>query len=152
MRKILIVEDDAYKLEAIAEIISHTAFPCEIDESRSVQSAVASVSSRQHDILVLDMSLPSHDPENGAMLGIPRLSGGIEVLFELNYIGSIADVVIVTQYPEIEMSGELVPLSDVIPFIKNEYGITVSACIYYDPDSLSWKERMINAIAEIIAK
>lgn len=152
MISVLIVEDDAYKLEALSEIISSTVEICSTDPCRSVQSAVTAVAAHRYDIIILDMSLPSHDLEKGSMLGIPRLSGGIEVLFELDYIGAKADVVIVTQYPEIEMSGELVPLCEVAAFVKREYGIAITACIYYDSDSTDWKIQIADAINTIVGK
>jgi CheY-like chemotaxis protein len=150
VKRVLIVEDDAYKLEALSDLISQIFGTLEIFACRSVQSAVASLSSQTFDVVVLDMSLPSHDLEKGSMLGIPRLSGGIEVLFELDYIGSAAHIMIVTQYPEIEMSGKLVPLNKVVEFIGQEYGLQVIACVYYDSDSTEWKAEISRNMKEAL--
>lgn len=150
--KVLIVEDDAYKLDALSEVVNEIASPCSIDPCRSVQSAVSSLAANEYDIVVLDMSLPSHDLEKGSMLGIPRLSGGMEVLFELDYSSASSKIIIVTQYPEIEMSGELVSLDRVINFISREYLMEVTACIYYDPDTKAWRQEMISAVRGLLNK
>jgi len=146
--RILIVEDDAFKLDAILEIVGSVLVGWNIDVCRSVQSAVKAVSSVDYKIVILDMSLPSHDLELGLLHGIPVLSGGVEVLFELNYRGAPSDVVVVTQYPEIEMSGRLVPLEETADFISKSFGIIVSKCIYFDPDQSAWRRALHESLTE----
>lgn len=149
MRCALIVEDDAYKLDALSEVLRSAAQDIRLTTCRSVQSAVSEIASADFDIIILDMSLPSHDPEKGSMLGIPRLSGGVEVLFELDYLSKKTNVIIVTQYPEIEMSGELVSLDQVPDFVLREYGIEVISCLYYDADNDIWKRRMLDTLGKV---
>ncbi|MFQ3252298.1 MAG: CheY-like chemotaxis protein [Loktanella salsilacus] len=140
--KVLIVEDDSYKRDAVAAFIRRKYTSVDVEFRKSVQSAVECVTNEDFDFVVLDMSLPSHDLESGGALSIPRLSGGVEVLFELNYLKKTPKVIILTQYPEVEMSNELVPLLDVREFVAENYGVNIVDCVYFDFERSEWQDQL----------
>ena len=146
--RVLIVEDDQYKCEAVESLLSSMRPGCQFTVCKSVQSAVVSVGEADFDLIVLDMSLPSHELDSGGALGIPRLSGGVELLFELNYINKFPPVIILTQFPEIEMSNQLVPLDEVSDFVSDNFGISISSCVYYEFENIDWHEQFLKGIPE----
>lgn len=150
MTSVLIVEDDTYKLDGLLEVVNRALVDASITCCRSVQAAVVEICDKNFEFVILDMSLPSHDPEKGSMLGIPRLSGGVEVLFELDYNSKESNVIIVTQYPEIEMSDEMVPLPKVKEFLKGNYNINIRSCVYYDSDSHAWQAEISETIKLLV--
>lgn len=144
--KVLIVEDDQFKQDAISNVVNDSIKECQTSFSKSVQSAVKVITDEVFDVVILDMSLPSHDLELASGLGIPRLSGGVEVLFELQYQAKSPRIVIVTQYPEIELANRMLPLDEAGDFIFAEYGICIEKCVFFDFEDNEWKSTLVAGI------
>ena len=144
---ILIVEDDEFKLNALQRLVTDGRDDITIEICKSVKAAVKAVSERDHDLLVLDMSLPSHDLELAEGLGIPRLSGGIEVLFEVQYQAKKMPTIIVTQYPEIELENQMVPISEVRKYLIDAFEIEVDTCLFFDLEDMTWSEELRRVLA-----
>ncbi|MFG7350839.1 hypothetical protein ACGMNB_07575 [Shewanella oncorhynchi] len=140
---ILIVEDDEHKSSQIVEIFNSLNFKVEdktiVDNVRdAVRYLVQSTPTK----IVLDMSLPSHKALPGQGTPVPLPNGGIEVLFELKRRGlTELPILILTQYPEIEIEEEPVPVEESAEAIKREYGFTqLEACYYDQIHSKQWKQ------------
>jgi len=138
--KVLIVEDDQFKLDALRVIVEAELIDAKVEFRKSVQAAVKAITSKDFDLLVLDMSLPSHDLDTASGLGIPRLSGGIEVLFEMQYQRKFVRTIIVTQYPEIELENQMIPIHEVAKYLMESFEIEVECCLFFDYENTNWSE------------
>lgn len=131
---ILIVEDDDHKSSQILEICENVSI--RFDEKIVVDNVKDAVRFLVHTVpqkIVLDMSLPSHKalPGQGTPVSLP--TGGIEILFELKKMGLIhLPILILTQFPEIEIEDEPVPVEESAELIKHEYGFSKLTACYYD--------------------
>ncbi len=76
-------------------------------------------------------------------------SGGLEVLLELSYLGRIDRVIIITQYPEVEIEGKLVPLAKVSKEIKTIIDVNLLGVIQFDKYTTNWKKDIANKIGGI---
>ncbi len=139
--KILIVEDDAHKSSQIFELINSESDPRpEIIIHDNVRDAVKFINDIIPNKIILDMSLPSHKPLPGQGTPVSLPTGGIEVLFELKKKRLInLPILILTQYPEIEIEGEPIPIHDSAEVFKSEYGFKDIEACYYDIDGKQWK-------------
>lgn len=139
--KILIVEDDAHKSSQIFELInSESDSRPEIIIHDNVRDAVKFINDIIPNKIILDMSLPSHKPLPGQGTPVSLPTGGIEVLFELKKKKlTNLPILILTQYPEIEIEGEPIPINDSAEVFKNEYGFKDIEACYYDIDGKQWK-------------
>lgn len=141
--KILIVEDDEHKSSQILNVIDSlnvTSWALEVVDN--VMHAVRFLAKEVPNKIILDMSLPSHKALPGQGTPVPLPTGGIEVLFELIERDLIdIPILILTQYPEIEIESEPVPVEDAGPALSEEYGFTSLETCYYDREnSANWKE------------
>lgn len=138
---ILIVEDDEYKSSKIIELIDELSSNIDREIVDNVRDGVSFLKQRIPSKIILDMSLPSHKALQGKGTPLPLPTGGIEILFELHK-RKLFDlpVLILTQYPEIEIENEPIPTEKAADAIKKEYGFkNIEAC-YYDNslDENSW--------------
>lgn len=139
---ILIVEDDEHKSSQIIEIIKNTSNYMDNSELvDNVRDAVRFLIKLTPEKIVLDMSLPSHKALPGQGNPIPLPTGGIEVLFELKKRGLVnLPILILTQYPEIEIEEEPVPVAESAQAFEDEYGFTkLKACYYDQIHDAQWK-------------
>ena len=141
---ILLIEDDSFKLKRVLACLGKRSDSVTI--ATSVQAAVVEVNSRSFDVILVDMALPSHDLRPGGGPGTSLLSGGIEVIMELAYLGRSDPVVIITQYPEIEVEGELLPVAKVQPALQKLFDVRIKAVILYKHLSDEWEIALLEAV------
>ncbi|EOB3604639.1 TPA: response regulator transcription factor [Vibrio vulnificus] len=141
---ILIVEDDAHKSSQIMEVFNSVlGNEAEVTLVDNVMDAVRFLIDHTPEKIILDMSLPSHRALPGQGTPVPLPTGGIEVLFELR-MKNLMDlpVLILTQYPEIEIEQDLIPVQESAETFKKEYGfMAIEACYYDHGNNESWKKK-----------
>lgn len=141
--KILIVEDDEHKSSQILNVIDALSDgPSALEVVDNVMHAVRFIAQEVPSKIILDMSLPSHKAQPGQGTPVPLPTGGMEVLFEL-IERSLMDIpiLILTQYPEIEIENEPFPVEDAGLALCEEYGFTSLDTCYYDREnSANWKQ------------
>ena len=138
--KCLIVEDDKFKLDSV-RIFLHEALPgrFEITESGALSSATCALAANRFDLMIIDMSIPSHEPKAGAGSPVPLPNGGLDVLFEANYLNQDAVCVVLTQYPDIPIEGLPVPIELAAAAIATKFGIIIAGCLKYSETEDEWK-------------
>lgn len=140
---ILIVEDDEHKSSQIIEICEFANYDL---RSRlvvdNVRDAVRYLVEATPTKIILDMSLPSHKALPGQGTPVPMPTGGVEVLFELKKRNLLnLPILILTQYPEIEIEEETVPVSESPDVFHLEYGFNnIEACYYDHMHNSKWKK------------
>lgn len=140
---ILIVEDDEHKSSQIIEIIkkvpNNNLDYMLVD---NVRDAVRFLIDTIPQKIILDMSLPSHKSLPGQGNPVPLPTGGIELLFELKKRGLLElPTLILTQYPEIEIEQEPIPVEDSATVFQEEYEFKNLEAYYYDQiHDTEWKE------------
>jgi CheY-like chemotaxis protein len=139
MPRILIVEDDSFKVENLAAFLTGHLVDSEIDFVSCVASAVRIVQQEEFDLIILDMALPSHPVVSGGGAPMSLLTGGLEILFELQSLGRHDPCIIVTQYPEIEITGLFFSVESAAKAIKACFSCDVIGCVQYSEESSDWK-------------
>ena len=144
--EVLLIEDDHFKQELVEAAIRDARVNACVTVGRSVQQAVRLIRAGRYDLIVLDIALPSHESRPGGAQPISQPSGGMEVLLELSYDGRSDPVIIVTQFPEIELDGRLHPLSKVIQALADNISANVVDVIYFSAQDAGWRERLKRAL------
>lgn len=146
MKKLLIVEDDDFKLQEIVELIEASQPDVwHVSTAEAMSTAIELVNNLEFDRVILDMSIPSHPRQRGAGTAMPLTTGGLEVLFELESLGRDGRCVILTQYPEIEVEGVLVSLAESAEAILQKFQCRVLGCIHYAEET-NWKFELLKAL------
>lgn len=143
---ILIVEDDDHKSSQIIELVrGELTNSVELSVIDNVMEAARFLATTSPDKIILDMSLPSHKALPGQGTPVPLNTGGVEVLFEMIKRGLTGlPVLILTQYPEIEIEDEPVPVADSAKSLRDIYGFSQLEACYYDRENTArWKELAI---------
>lgn len=135
---ILIVEDDDYKLSRIKSFTIEEVVSASITACGSLKEALEIISKNMYDLVFIDMAIPSHPTIAGQGTSVQFNTGGLEVIMELAAMGRADLCVIITQYPDIEISGEYIPISLVKKRLPALLECDVLACILYD-DTTNWQ-------------
>ena len=143
---LLIVEDDAFKIERIQACLAKASQPPRVCLANSVQASVAAIANGAFDAILLDMSLPSHDVRPGGAPASSLLSGGLEVIMELAFLKRPEKVVVITQYPEVEIDGVLVPVLRADHAIREMCDISLLGVIQYKHEEQAWEALLLNLL------
>lgn len=73
--RVLIVEDDDFKLNAIMRVVSST-HPVRTEVAKSLRGAMMALEKEAFDFVVLDMAIPSHTSDVGAVDTYSQPVGG----------------------------------------------------------------------------
>lgn len=146
----LIVEDDPFKMEGIRghlkDIFGDRLEPI---ECQALSSATSLLASSKYDLAIIDMSIHSHEPEAGAGSPFPLSSGGLDVLFEIEYAGNNTPCIILTQYPDIEIDGAQIPVDIAQQEIFEKFEIKVAGCVRYLESDNRWKTEVTSILEQL---
>lgn len=146
----LIVEDDPFKMEGIrAHLKDVFADRIETIECQALSTAASFLESSKFDLAILDMSIHSHEPEAGAGSPFPLSSGGLDVLFEIEYSGNNVPCIILTQYPDIEIEGTPIPVEMAQQEILEKFEIKVAGCVRYLENDDQWKTEVTSILKKL---
>lgn len=134
-KKILVIEDDNFKAEDLRREILNE---CEVSIVGSVRDAVVTVLNQSFDIVVLDMALPTFTANAASASGTAQPQGGVEVLRALKSVSAGTPVIIVSQYPDLEVDGEFHSLEQSPGVLSARYGIRVVGAVVYDFQDRTW--------------
>ncbi|MDT8849032.1 response regulator transcription factor [Pantoea dispersa] len=140
--RILIIEDDSFKLESIRDFLSKKLDRSVIEICTSLSEGIINVNNNKYDLIMVDMAIPSHPITPGGGSPLSLLTGGLDILLELNYLERSDVCIIITQYPDIEIAGKLYALQDAKKEIKIQLECDVLACIEYKEGSDEWQQEL----------
>lgn len=142
MLNVLIIEDDSFKYDDISDCIKSHLNQIHIDKATNLYDAMQNIGKTPYQLILVDMSIPSHPITPGSGSPINLLDGGIEIIVQLKLKNEFADCIIITQYPEVEICGESYPITDVKKALFDFLDIKIIGCIQYIDGSDSWKFEM----------
>lgn len=146
----LIVEDDPFKMEGIrAHLKDYFGDRITTSECQALNAAKALLAAKQFHLAIVDMSIHSHEPEKGAGSAFPLSSGGLDVLFQIVYSVGGTVCIILTQYPDIEIEGEPVPVEMAQQEILEKFEIDVAGCVRYIEDDNRWKAAVTSILERL---
>lgn len=147
--KILIVEDDTRKGEAIIGLLKRELDEVEIELARSYQSGLKSIFEHMPDLLVLDMSLPNYDAVPGRRSGKPRPLGGFEIMRKLRRRDLQAYCIVVTQLDHFGDGGQEYDFDGLTAKCRSEFPGTFLGSIYYAQSSSDWMGNLIEIVTSL---
>jgi ActR/RegA family two-component response regulator len=141
--RILVVEDDAFKMNAIVRLVGSKATI--LSKATSLRSAMTALECAAFDFVVLDMAIPSHTSEVGAIDTYSQPVGGLDVLLFLSSNDRAEKIVILTQYPTVEYDRKHVRLRDFVDVLKQDDIHNVVDVLRFGDDE-PWSESLLKAI------
>ncbi|KRP49566.1 response regulator [Pseudomonas poae] len=149
MRKILLVEDDGFKAKSLIDFLGVEWPDATVITAPSLVDAVEALYEPIYDLILVDMAIPSHPAILGGGSPMSLLTGGLEVLLELRSMERNDPCIVITQYPEIEISGTFFSVHDAALKIRDRLECNVLGCIKYSEGSSEWKLPLKTLLEEV---
>ena len=143
--KILIIEDDLNKLKKIKIAISEFSQEIKIDTAVSYQSGLKAIINNTYNLILLDMSLPSHD----SIVSEHEPIGGINILIELKRRKISVNIIVVTQFTDFSVGNDIRTLEMLKNEMSGEFKNYIDTILYVN-NHTGWKTELINYIKNYI--
>lgn len=141
--RMLIVEDDPFKLKAIRRVIGPM---CDsIAVATSLRGAMVALEGGQFDFVVLDMAIPSHTSDVGAVDTYSQPVGGLDVLLFLASNDRPERVAILTQHPTVEYNRRHVSLKELQRMLSDDGVSNVAGAVLFN-DKGEWEKSLLTAV------
>ena len=148
MRKILIIEDNATKLQHIKDFCTNYVQDSSLIDRQSYNTAQQEVifHGSEYDIILLDVSMNTYDTkrdDNGEQE--PLAGANILRFMKLRHI--MTPVIVVTMY---ESFVDGVRINALDERFKNQYGDIYKGFVYYNLKNEDWKEELLAKLNEVL--
>lgn len=146
--KVLIVEDSDYKSKRVRDFLNENGFD-DVKICMSFSSGQREILLGTYELLILDMSMPTFDNQNGKSGGDHRHYGGIDLarVVKRKEIGS--KFLFLTQHESFKGNPKIKNLYDVDLISKQEFSENYLGCIFYDHVGYAWKEKIRSVLRAI---
>ena len=145
MKKILIIDDDIYKIENIKNLLYKIDDSYDVKIKKALNPGLKRLLEDQFDLILLDMSMPVFDLSETKNFDH---FGGVTFLKEMKRKRILTPTIIVTQY-EIFGEGSTRKTSSSIDLDCKEQFPNYKGLILYSSTDNSWKESMVKSIGEV---
>lgn len=146
--KLLIVEDGQYKSERVVEYLETTFNTFNIDVACSYSSGVKKIVEQKPNLIILDMSLPTFDVNNGQGGGEKRMYGGLDIARQIKRRKIDCCFLFLTQHNSFTENPKLEKLSDIDKVAKESYGDQYLGYIYYEHAGYKWKDELKEVLSK----
>lgn len=144
--KILVIEDDNFKADSISNFLSLKFVNSSIIVKTNLAESIEIINLENFNFVMVDMAIPSHPIVSGEGAPISFLTGGLDIILELNALERSDKCIILTQYPEIEISGQFYHINEAKDMIKELLGCSVLGCFEYSENGTNWKTSLENLL------
>ena len=144
---VLIIEDDPQKAERVLAVVKLASPDAVVDICRSYQSALRFFEQeRDVALVILDVSLPTFDPDPEVRHGRPRPLGGYDIMRKMKRIRKLPAVVILTALENFGSSTQQYSFEQLNQKCKEEFPDNFRGAIYYSQSRTTWRDQLIDVI------
>lgn len=147
---VLIIEDDPQKAERVMSVVNVAALDANIDVCRSYQSGLKFFESgKDITLVILDVSLPTFDPEPDVRHGRPRPLGGYDIMRKMKRMKKTPAVVILTALENFGSPSQQYSFEQLSQKCAKEFPENFKGAIYYSQSRTAWRDQLIEVIRAV---
>lgn len=145
-----IFEDSKYKIDAVISVLGQNWPQAEFIVARSFQSALKAIETEQMDVVIMDMTLPTTEAEDGKLSGRMRILGGLELMAEIEFLDLVIPVIVLTQFDGFPMDGRIITVKDLQQRMCSEFPSLSRGAIFYGAEDVVWASELTKKVTEVI--
>ncbi len=150
MIKLLIVEDDVNKREQLHRFVSDNFAQLSIEDAESLIGGIRKLRAVVPDVVLLDMTLPTYDFQDGENGGGMQAFGGEEFLRQCKRFNLAPAVIVVTQFETFGEASELKGRDELDAELCSSFPGIYRGMVYYHASISSWSEELTIAIERVL--
>lgn len=140
--RIILIEDDAKKIEDIKEFITKVMRSESLIVRESYQSGIREILKNDFDLLLLDMSIPTYDKSSLEPGGPYEKFGGYKVLREIIRKKRPIKTILITMFDDFGESDLSITLSQIDSSLKEEFPDLYIGSVFYHARENNWQAEL----------
>jgi hypothetical protein len=149
--KFAIIDDSSYKVDSLFTILSRKFPGDSIEVARTFQSGMKLLEDYAPDVVLLDMSLPTSERQDGRIGGRGRIYGGRELMAEMEFMEINPKVIVVSQFETFREDGVSVDLAVLLKELEQDFPALYVGGVFYSTVDNTW-ECKLDALLDKITK
>ena len=138
----LIIEDDDLKTERLTAFLVDAVPHMLVEVARSYKSGLRALVAQRHQLVLLDMTLPTFDNEFGTDGGRPLSLGGRELLRQMKRRLITSPTAVVTGFDTFGTGSEAVTLAQLDADLKADFDSFYLGCVYFNATTDDWRDQL----------
>lgn len=149
LKKILFIEDNLIKMDAVLELLKVRCPKFEISTKDSFRSGLREVIANSFDVLLLDMSLPTWDRDGvKKQEGFERF-GGETIMREMKRKNRLTPTIVITMFSEFGVGSSFIDLEELDKHLKSEFDEFYCGYVKYSSSEKKWEDELLNALDKL---
>lgn len=144
---VLIIDDSDYKIESLEELLRPLPYVGKIRVARSFHGGLHAILSDKPDIILMDMSIPTSERDDGSPDGRDRMFGGRELMAEMQFHHVTAHVIVVTQFDQFGAPDQAITLEALLDELHNRFPSLFLGGVYYNIVDSGWKLKLVRLLS-----
>jgi CheY-like chemotaxis protein len=150
MKNVLIVEDDENKRLQLIQLINEISPEINIRIAKSFHSGLQIIVDENHDLILLDMTMPTYDIGQNEDGGRPQHYAGREILRQMARRRILTPVVVVTQFDVFGEDTDAMTRDQLDLQLHKDYPQTYIGTVYYNAAMSEWKHALKQIIRGLV--
>ncbi|MGT2502567.1 response regulator [Bradyrhizobium guangxiense] len=147
---VLIIEDETQKAERVSGVVRAAVPDAEIRVCRSYQSGLRFLEQESHiNLVILDVSLPTFDPDPELRHGRPRPLGGYDLMRKMKRKNRTPPVVILTALENFGSATQQYSFEQLSAKCSEEFPENFKGAIYYSQSRTTWRDQLTDVIRAV---
>ncbi len=140
--KILIIDDSNAKITALSDVVLDLFPDCKVVTRRSFHSGLKELESGLYSLVLLDMTVPTTERDDGRFEGRIRHFGGRELLGEMELLSCSSKAIVVTQFDRIDDGIEVIEFDDLARELRDTFSDSLIGTVFYSSISVGWVDEI----------
>jgi CheY-like chemotaxis protein len=145
--KILVVDDYEEKLNEIEKFLLSEFSNIQVSKTRSYQSGLKEILTKEFNLILLDMSMPTYDISKGEKGGQKKPFAGKEILRQMQRKNISVPVIIITQFKTFGESPKSLSLQE-LNIELNQFKNYIDT-VFYVYGNIAWNKDLKRIIDEL---
>ncbi|NBC40019.1 response regulator transcription factor [Corallococcus exiguus] len=145
------IEDDEDKRNRISDFIA-TIITAEIKEARSLQSGLQAIIAETHDVVILDMTMPTFDITSEEGGGRPQAYAGRELLRHMKRRNINTPAIVVTQFDRFGQGPNSLTLEELNKDLHASHPGHYLGTVYYSVTLDGWQDALSRLLSKVTTK
>lgn len=142
---IILIEDDEFKARQIIDYVSSLGH--EVVLRKAFNTGMKEIISKNYDLALLDMTIPSFEISPEQPTSRTRKYGGRDILSEIDRCEIDLPSIIITQYKVI--GDDEIPIEKIDTELKAEYSAIYHGIVYFNSSMLEWQDKLTKLIKNL---
>jgi len=144
--KILLVEDDEDKRRQVSEFLTGAVLGVTLKAARSLQSGLQAILTKEHDLVILDMTMPTFDITAEEDGGRPQAYAGRELLRHMKRRSIETPAIVLTQFDRFGEGPDSLTLGELNEELRVAHPGYYFGAVYYSVTYEGWKKELADLI------